>query len=446
MHSKKWGSGVASAGRIILRRLRRVAMRICGPERRPPVCRLLPILLVVTACGFPRPEAIRDDSGPVGCARNEDCSGTTPYCVDTACVACRASASCPAARPVCEMTSHECRSCVKDNECESGACDLVAGACVEQKLILYVSPRGSSAAACTFNAPCSLQRAAELTDDSRYYIVMTPGRYTSQDATRFSGKKKIFLLGIQSSIGISDTIGNYTLFTDCSLASIRNVDIEERAASTDIAAVLEASRCDLTIDNMHASTDRIPPILTADGNLTITHSEFTGVRLQAARLAMDSCVFHGDGPMITSSAEITNSVFDANSDQIAISFPTPSNGTQFSTRVTNNTFVSGAIYCEASAFGHHFSNNIFYKLSGVTTGSFCFYDYNLTSSTSGIPGTTNNIGDPQFRDFANKDFHLKPGSPAIDAANPTTLIARDFDGTPRPQGLRSDIGAFEYVP
>ncbi|MBS1801638.1 MAG: hypothetical protein JSS95_17645 [Acidobacteria bacterium] len=44
------------------------------------------------------------------------------------------------------------------------------------------------------------------------------------------------------------------------------------------------------------------------------------------------------------------------------------------------------------------------------------------------------------------DYHLKPGSPAIDAGNSTVgpPPTADFDGNPRPKGARHDIGAYEY--
>lgn len=52
-------------------------------------------------------------------------------------------------------------------------------------------------------------------------------------------------------------------------------------------------------------------------------------------------------------------------------------------------------------------------------------------------------GDPQFRDAPAGDFHLQPGSPAVDAGSATDAPAADFDGTPRPQGGGWDIGAYE---
>jgi hypothetical protein len=43
----------------------------------------------------------------------------------------------------------------------------------------------------------------------------------------------------------------------------------------------------------------------------------------------------------------------------------------------------------------------------------------------------------------SSDFHLKSGSPAIDAGQTLASVKRDFDSKVRPQGSRSDAGAFE---
>jgi hypothetical protein len=53
---------------------------------------------------------------------------------------------------------------------------------------------------------------------------------------------------------------------------------------------------------------------------------------------------------------------------------------------------------------------------------------------------------PGFVNPSAGDFHLMSTSPAIDAADPAATISADYDGTPRPQGARRDIGAFEYKP
>ncbi len=53
-------------------------------------------------------------------------------------------------------------------------------------------------------------------------------------------------------------------------------------------------------------------------------------------------------------------------------------------------------------------------------------------------------GDARFRDPKANDFHLRPGSAAIDAGATIADVRSDHDGIPRPQGKGYDIGAYEY--
>jgi len=57
----------------------------------------------------------------------------------------------------------------------------------------------------------------------------------------------------------------------------------------------------------------------------------------------------------------------------------------------------------------------------------------------------NNIdADPLLTDPEGLDFHLTPGSPAIDAGAASDL-AFDFGGIYRPQGAAIDVGAYEFA-
>ena len=73
-----------------------------------------------------------------------------------------------------------------------------------------------------------------------------------------------------------------------------------------------------------------------------------------------------------------------------------------------------------------------------------------TASNNIIVGTINNFKNyfVNATDLSNPekfDLHLKPGCAAIDAGDATYAPTTDFDGISRPQGLKCDIGAYEYV-
>jgi hypothetical protein len=64
-----------------------------------------------------------------------------------------------------------------------------------------------------------------------------------------------------------------------------------------------------------------------------------------------------------------------------------------------------------------------------------------THSVVASAGTLSTV----FVDPAANDYHLAPGSPAIDAGTATQAPATDLDGNPRPSGTGYDIGAYEFT-
>jgi parallel beta-helix repeat protein len=85
----------------------------------------------------------------------------------------------------------------------------------------------------------------------------------------------------------------------------------------------------------------------------------------------------------------------------------------------------------AEATNVSYTNNLF---DGGTGGTYPAGTGNITGQD---PRFVSVSGDP-----AQSDFRLQPGSPAIDAQT-VTAPAQDIDGTSRPQGAASDLGAYE---
>ena len=116
----------------------------------------------------------------------------------------------------------------------------------------------------------------------------------------------------------------------------------------------------------------------------------------------------------------------------------------------NNTFVDCGQtgYRDRSTAVHR--NNIHVSTSSgpidLSTVGLVAYSDNLFYSTTFAYEYPNNLNnrDPLFVDSIHNDFHLKIGSPAVDAGA-TLAVPIDRLGIPRPQGARFDIGAFEQV-
>src|SRR5579864_289235 len=97
----------------------------------------------------------------------------------------------------------------------------------------------------------------------------------------------------------------------------------------------------------------------------------------------------------------------------------------------------------SSVSGVTVSNTIFSgSFAGEVKPSMVHSSIVSQASFAGING--NVLADPRFVDPAHGDFHLRAGSPAIDAGSSNGAPATYFDGRARSDG-HIDIGAFEFV-
>jgi len=102
-----------------------------------------------------------------------------------------------------------------------------------------------------------------------------------------------------------------------------------------------------------------------------------------------------------------------------------------------NGGVNGILFYSQQNRRHPVRNNIFYLPSK-----------NMVSAEKDAYLAIDNMQiDPCFTDADSFDFHLKADSPAIDAGSSDLAHApvTDFEGKPRPQGKKVDIGAYEFT-
>lgn len=139
------------------------------------------------------------------------------------------------------------------------------------------------------------------------------------------------------------------------------------------------------------------------------------------------------------------------------------------TKIYNNTFYSdvetnnnAGIVCTGGCNANVliFKNNIvdYFGNSLYADGPFAESN-NMYWSPNGQPrienpnpavkiDATSKLADPLFMNPLSQDFHLKAGSPAIDAGTRELLLSRDvldYDNQIVPQGLGVDIGALEFT-
>jgi uncharacterized repeat protein (TIGR02543 family) len=134
-------------------------------------------------------------------------------------------------------------------------------------------------------------------------------------------------------------------------------------------------------------------------------------------------------------------------------------------RIQNNTFFGNefAVHWKSGATNHYsgtnsITNNAFWQSGsswwgikddttgdqGISRTSIGYNVFQQGASTDTTGSNSRIVTDPGFVNASADDFHLRSGSPCIDAG--TNLgMARDYDGTAIPQGSAPDIGAYEYA-
>jgi hypothetical protein len=218
--------------------------------------------------------------------------------------------------------------------------------------------------------------------------------------------------------------------------------------------VLDARRVAVVISpNANTQSVNIQKCDATFRQVLITATAFgTGVTVSSTSFVADGLRVTGGRYGISladagAAAQITNSVF-SDHEYGAISFQSSAGPSA----VSFSTFYNTTWTCGDGNVIVESRNNIFVNASvgapqDTVTGTQCSHNFDLiTPQVTNLRGANNVFGiDPQFVDPTTRDFHLKMGSPAIDAADPSATESHDFDLRLRPQGSSRDVGAFEFT-
>jgi len=382
------------------------------------------------------------------CIDETSCSpfADTPFCSGSGeCVACRPGndidCGSPTA-PICDQEAESCRAC-RSGECPSGVCDTGAGACVADADIIFVAVNGSDAATCTRTAPCrSIQRGINVAGGRQWMSVGT-GAY---DTFTINGAT-LTILAAPGAHVTRGTVGPVVDITGAAVVTIEGLRIHDGPGSTG-----DGVRCSEGADNPRLTLRRT----------TVQSNAGVGVKATGCDVTIErSSIKANIGGGITISgrtASITNNMIAANGvtggidslvggvklDAVsAVTF-------EFNTvggNGTNDAFAAG-VQCSAGS-PVTLANNILHggQSNQVPTSTpNCSFAFNLSNQSLGgsnITTTENSAG--LFVDPTMGDFHSRPTSPAMGAADPAATVAVDFDGDarPAPAGSQRDIGADE---
>lgn len=381
-----------------------------------------------------------------GCAADADCSlyAATPNCAPSgACVECVNTADCGGTSPICDGQS--CRACEAGSECGSGECHVDTGACFAGSELIYLSPTGDDANACTKAAKCkTVARALELVTATRHTITMTPGVYVGPA----SFAKTVDVLGHGSTIQGAVSAANGTI-------ALMDLAIDSTAAY-----ITTDSNADLRLERV---TSNASMIISCTVTLLDVHSSGFIYSYKMATVRRSSFIGAAGQSFFMSGWDISSSTFARNAGGVQLSTPDGIHPQRFenNTVVDNGTWTTMSSVLDLKCYGGAagvIRNNIvwssFQPASGSTVTSGCTsqtYSLIYTGTSSAYPGTGNLLGNPAFvRLYPSgalpADFHLTAASVARDTADPSNPLADDMDGDSRPANGRADIGADEYLP
>jgi hypothetical protein len=317
-------------------------------------------------------------------------------------------------------------------------------------MIAYVSPGGALSGTCTATAPCrNIDFALALTP-TRPFILADSGTYSQIATLRLTGSRRIIGRGLTPPIIRRSTMGPIVTLDD-GVFGLEYVDIV--GATGDGLEADTGGHGVLCPANTGASVRIIDSVVRENASNGVRGRMCT-VELRRSRLSgnglsglavtdstatVDSCVVSGNEQGLNLDAgvfSVTNNFIFRNAKfgiQLFL-FSAQTGSFEFNTIVDNGVSALNDAGFACSGNGASMPNNIIARNSRQTSGNCTFPSSIILDGAS-----------PSLMfvspDVAPFDYHIKPGSMAIDMATITT-IDHDFDGDPRPSDA-ADVGADE---
>lgn len=304
---------------------------------------------------------------------------------------------------------------------------------------------------------------------------MLPGSYTTNVA--ITGKT-VWLDGADATLNASTTAnalkvsdGAHVRVTGLQIVDV-NSDINGLAIRCEVVTtgsatpILELDR--VSVDSANTALYAYPCSVSATRSTFHVRPTSTAniYALPPSTISIDRCIVDGgdgiqsvnQGTSVSVSNSLVRNMNGTNGAMIGRSFtpigtpPPPGRLSASFVTLANAPLIcsTGTPVClGGSAAGACVDNSIVTTTTGDSvSGSACVLNYSLAFPQVGaLTGAHNRTNvDPLFADAAASNFKLSASSPAIDAADPAANNSADLDGTPRPQGLRDDLGAYEFHP
>lgn len=391
------------------------------------------------------PGNLNDDcrlgDAPTPCSSSEQCDDPTPAC-DTGtmtCVQCTPAeaGACTGTAPVCS-TDNQCRGCSTHGECPDSDVCLPDGSCADAAQVAYVEPApgGTDNTSCTRGMPCTVITKAVAT--ARPFVKL---KGTTNEQVTLNNRNVTLLADPEAKL--TDT-SNGVLLQVQGTSQVAIYDLEISGASGAGAglgiSIPAGATGAVMLVRVKVSGNQAGGISASGGTLTVAQST---VLLNP-----------GGGVSITNAQfDITNTIIARNggagSSYGGLFLSQTSNGTrrfEFNTVAQNQatTGNTAGVLCAAIGTPLVLTNSIVYDNGAglQVEGGNCSWTYSDIGPTT-ASGTGNLNAPPLFVNAMQSNFHLQPGSPVKDAADPAASLAIDIDGDPRPQGDRRDMGADE---